>query len=73
MKDDDIKQELEILIRKELTTIKESLLETFESKQKKLQKKIDTLKKKNSELRVHIENITCRKQHKNIFNNQDRE
>ena len=73
MKDDDIKQELEILIRKELATIKESLLETFESKQKKLKKKIDALKKKNSELRVHIENITCRKQHKNISNNQDRE
>ena len=55
MKGDDIKQEFEILIRKEVATLKESLLETFESKQKKLQKEIDTLKKENSELRVHIE------------------
>ena len=31
-----IKQEFEMLIIKEVTTLKESLLETFESKQKKL-------------------------------------
>ena len=49
------------------------MLETFESKQKKLQKEIDTLKKENSELRVHIENIICSKQQKDISNNQDKQ
>ena len=73
MKGDDIKQEFEILIRKEVATLKESLLETFESKQKKLQKETDTLKKENSELRVHIENITSSKQQKDISNNQDKQ
>ena len=33
MKGDDIKQEFEMLIRKEVATLKESLLETFKSKQ----------------------------------------
>ena len=55
MKGDDIKQEFEMLIRKEAAALKESLLETFESKQKTLQKEIYTLKKKKCELRVHIE------------------
>ena len=73
MKGYDIKQEFETLIRKEVAILKESLLETFESKQKKLQKEIDTLKKVNSELRVHIENITCSKQQKDIYNKQDKE
>ena len=73
MKDDEIKQEFELLIRKEVATHKESLLETFENKQKKLQKEIDTLKKENSELRIHIENITCSKQQKDISNNQRKE
>ena len=68
-----IKQEFEMLIIKEVTTLKESLLETFESKQKKLQKETDTLKKENSELRVHIENITSSKQQKDISNNQDKQ
>ena len=36
-----------MLIRKEAAILKESLLETFENKQKKLQKEIDTLKKVN--------------------------
>ena len=31
MKDDDIKQKFEILIRKEVATLKESFFETFES------------------------------------------
>ena len=69
MKGDDIKK-IEMLIRKEVATLKGNLLETFESKQKQLQKKNDTLKKENSELRVHIENITCSKQQKYIPNNQ---
>ena len=73
MKGDDIKQEFKMLIRKEVATLKETLLETFESKQKKLQKEIDTLKKENSELRVHIENIICSKQQKDISNNQDKQ
>ena len=73
MKGDDIKQEFETLIRKEVAILKESLLETFESKQKKLQKETDTLKKENSELRVHIENITSSKQQKDISNNQDKQ
>ena len=68
-----IKQEFEMLIIKEVTTLKESLLETFESKQKKLQKETDTLKKENSELRVHIESITSSKQQKDISNNQDKQ
>ena len=55
MKGDDTKQEFEMLIRKEAAALKESLLETFESKQKTLQKEIYTLKKKKCELRVHIE------------------
>ena len=69
MKGDDIKK-VEMLIRKEVATLKGNLLETFESKQKQLQKENDTLKKENSELRVHIENITCSKQQKYIPNNQ---
>ena len=40
---------------------------------KKLQKEIDTLKKENSELRVHIENITWSKQQKDLSNNQDKQ
>ena len=39
----------------------------------KLQNEIDTLKKENSELRIHIENITCSRQQKDISNNQDKE
>ena len=62
-----------MLIRKEAAILNESLLETFESKQKKLQKEIDTLKKENSELRAHIEEITCSKQQKDISNNQDKQ
>ena len=61
MRGDEIKQEFELLIRKEVATLKENLLETFENKQKKLQKEIDTLKKENSELRICTENITCSK------------
>ena len=38
MKGDDIKQEFEMLITKEVTTFKETLLETFESIQKKVTK-----------------------------------
>ena len=56
-----------MLIRKEAAILKESLLETFENKQKKSQKEIDTLKKVNSELRAYIENITCSKQQKRHF------
>ena len=48
VKGDEIKQEFQLLIRKEVATLKESLLETFENKQKKLQKEIDTPKKENS-------------------------
>ena len=59
-----------MLIKKEVAILKESLLETFENKQKKLQKEIDTLKKENSELSTHVENI---KQEKDISNNQDKE
>ena len=33
MKDDDIKQKFKMLITKDVATLKESLLETFESKQ----------------------------------------
>ena len=73
MKGDDIKQEFEMLIRKEVAALRESLLETFESKQKMLQKEIDSLKKENCELRFHIKNITCSKQQKDLSNNQDRE
>ena len=40
---------------------------------KKLQKKIDTLKRENSELRIHIENITRSRQQKDICNNRDKE
>ena len=69
MKGDDIKQEFEMLIRKEVAAIKESLLETSESKQKKVQKKTDTFIKENCELRVHIESITCSKQQNDISNN----
>ena len=57
MKGDGIKSEFEMLVRKQVTALKESLLETFDSKQKKLQKETDTLKKENCELRVHTENI----------------
>ena len=56
-----------MLIRKEAAILKESLLETFENKQTKSQKEIDTLKKVNSELRAYIENITCSKQQKRHF------
>ena len=73
MKVDDIKQEFEMLIRKVAAALKESLLEIFESKQKWLQKEIDTLKKENCELRVYIENITYSKQQKVISNNHDKE
>ena len=62
MRGDDMKQKFKMLIRKEVATLKESLLETFERKQKKLQKEIGTLKKENFEVRVHIEKITCNKQ-----------
>ena len=64
---------IEMLVRKELAALKENLLETFESKQKQLQKETDILKKENSELRVHIENITCSKQQKYISSNQYKE
>ena len=76
MKDDDIKQKFKMLITKDVATLKESLLETFESKQlcwKQLQKEIDTLKKYNSELRVYIKNIRFSKQQKDISNNQDKQ
>ena len=36
MKSDDVKQKFEMLIRKEVATLNESLLETFESEQKQL-------------------------------------
>ena len=36
MKSDDIKQKFEMLIRKEVAILNESLLETFESEQKQL-------------------------------------
>ena len=45
MKGDGIESEFEMLVRKQVTALKESLLETFVSKQKKLQKETDTLKK----------------------------
>ena len=57
MKGDVIKSEFEMLVRKQVTALKESLLETFDSKQKKLQKETDNLKKENCELRVQFENI----------------
>ena len=57
MKGDGIKSEFEMLVRKQVTARKESLLETFDSKQKKLQKETDNLKKENCELRVQFENI----------------
>lgn len=52
----NMKQEFKMLIKKELPTLKKILLNTFKSKQKKIQKDIDTLKKENRELKVHIEN-----------------
>ena len=57
MKGDGIKSEFEMLVRKQVMALKESLLETFDSKQKKLQKETDNLKKENCELRVQFENI----------------
>ena len=57
MKGDGIKSEFEMLVRRQVTALKESLLETFDSKQKKLQKETDNLKKENCELRVQFENI----------------
>ena len=39
-----MKQEIEMLIRKEVVTLKESLFKTFQSKQNKLQMETDTLK-----------------------------
>ena len=57
MKGDGIKSEFEMLVRKQVTALKESLLETLDSKQKKLQKETDNLKKENCELRVQFENI----------------
>lgn len=54
MKGDDIKQEFEMVISKEVATLKESLLEIFESKFKKFRKEIYTLKKDSSELKVYI-------------------
>ena len=57
MKGDGIESEFEMLVRKQVTARKESLLETFDSKQKKLQKETDNLKKENCELRVQFENI----------------
>ena len=47
LKNNDFKEEIEMLIRKEVATFKENLLKALESKQKKLQKEIDSLKKKN--------------------------
>ena len=38
MKGDGIKSEFEMLVRKQVTVLTESLLEIFDSKQKKLQK-----------------------------------
>ena len=38
-----------------------------------MQKETDTLKKENSELKVHIQNITCSKQQKAISKNEDKE
>ena len=62
-----------MLIRKEGDTLKETLLETFKSKQKKLQKEIDTFKNGISERRVHIESITCWKKQKDLSNNQGKQ
>ena len=70
MQSDKIRQEFELLIKKDVATLKESLLETFENKFKKLQKEIDTPKNENSELWIHIDNI---KQRKDISDNQDKE
>ena len=39
MKGDDIKQEFEMLIKKEVATLKETLLETFEKVNKKSYKR----------------------------------
>ena len=39
-----MKQEIEMLIRKEVVTLKESLFKTFQSKQNKLQTETDTPK-----------------------------
>ena len=44
MKGNGMKQEIEMLIRKEVVTLKESLFKTFQSKQNKLQMETDTLK-----------------------------
>ena len=46
MKGDDIKQEFEILIRKEVASLKEGLLETFKSKQKSYKGKLILSRKK---------------------------
>ena len=54
MKGDDIKQEFEMVISKEVAALKESLLEIFGSKFKKFRKEIYTLKKDSSELKVYI-------------------
>ena len=46
MKGDEIKQEFELIIKKEVVTFKKSLLETLENKQKKSQKELILSRKK---------------------------
>ena len=65
MKGDGMKQEIEMLIRKEVVTLKESLFKTFQINKTSYKWKL-TLSRalKNCELRIHIENITYNKQQK---------
>ena len=67
------KQEFKMLIKKELATLKKILLNTFKSEQKKIQKDIDTLKKQNRELKVHIEKLSTSNPKKGIYNGHNKE
>ena len=67
------KEEFKMLIKKELATLKKILLNTFKSEQKKIQKDIDTLKKQNCELKVHIEKLSTSNPKKGIYNGHNKE
>ena len=67
------KEEFKMLIKKELATLKKILLNTFKSEQKKIQKDIDTLKKQNRELKVHIEKLSTSNPKKGIYNGHNKE
>ena len=69
----NMKQEFKMLIKKELATLKKILLNTFKSEQKKIQKDIDTLKKQNRELKVHIEKLSTSNPKKGIYNGHNKE